>query len=314
VKDSSRFHLFRRLGTLEKPVRYGAVAVHSVAVSNDGAWLVSRGPSHQNSYGYLWNVGSDDAPQILGAKTPVTISPDGERLLGIDIDREGASTVAWQVPTLAEDWNHRAWTGPCTRSDPAVARTQDLVAYGYDREPVVHVRRISDGALCWQDQRPSPGRDPSTRGLAFAGDRLYAIWQHYAGRFVHVVTAYDSATGNVIWEHDAPGEVGRVVVTGDTVIALFRTILVFDANGTLLAERPVPVEKHVIQAYAVSPQGELFLGGEGFALLVDAVSGEPFDRWPFPAKRFPTCAAFSADGNRLFLGTNGAVVLCYQRR
>src|SRR5262249_49688414 len=149
---------------------------------------------------------------------------------------------------------------------------QDVVAYGYDRVPVVHVRRISDGALCWQDERPSPGRDPTTRGLAFAGDRLYAITQHYAERFHHVVTAYDSTTGHVIWEHDAPGEISRVVVTGDTVIALFRTILVFDKNGELLAERPVPVDKQVIQAYAMSPQGELFLGGEGFAQLVDATS------------------------------------------
>jgi outer membrane protein assembly factor BamB len=314
VKDSSRFHLFRRLGTLEKPVRYGAVAVHSVATSDDGKWLVSRGPSRQNSYGYLWSVDSDDAPQILGAKTPVTISRDGTRILGIEIDRDGASAIAWQSPSLGDGWQQRAWTGQCTRSDPAIARTHDLVAYGYDRPPVVHVRRVGNGVLCWRDDRPSPGRDPSARGLAFAGDRLYAITQHYAERFHHVVTAYDSATGDVIWEHDAAGEVARVVVAGDAIIALFRTILVFDANGTLVAERSLPVENQVIQAYAASPRGELFLGGEGFAQLVDASSGEELDRWPFPAKRFPTCAAFSADGNRLFLGTNSAVVLCYERR
>ena len=153
MKDSSRFHLFRRLGTLEKPVRYGAVAVHSVAVSDDGKWLVSRGPSHQNSYGYLWNVDSDDAPHILGAKTPVTISRDGKRVLGIEIERDFVSAVAWQVPSLTDDWRQRAWTGQCTRSDPAVARTQDLVAFGYDREPVVQVRRVSDGELVWQDDR-----------------------------------------------------------------------------------------------------------------------------------------------------------------
>jgi len=315
VKDSSRFRLVRKLGALEKPVRFGAVVVKSVAVSDDGTWLLTRGPMHKNSYGYVWKLDTEDEPQPLGGNTPVTLSPDGRRVLGIEIDRERASIVAWQVPTLSEDWKQPMWTGNCTRADPASATTTDLIAIGYDQLPIVHVRRISDGTLIWRDDRPSPGRDPSAHGLAFAGDRLYAITQHYADRFHHVVTAFDAATGNVIWEHDTSGEVRRVLATGDTLLALFRTIQLLDPrDGTLLAERPVPIEGQVIQAHALSPQGELFLGGEGFALLVDARSGAELDRWPFPATRFPASATFSADGNRLYLGTNGGVTLCYERR
>lgn len=312
MKDSSRFALVGRLGTLEKPARYGAVCVHAVSV--DGDWLVSRGPSHQNSHGYLWKLSTGESI-VLGGKIPVAIAR--ECVLGIEIDREGAFAVAWSVPGLDERWRLRVWTGNCVRSDPAYASHGDRVAVGYDQPPAVHVRRIGDGATLWLDDRPAPGRDLSGRGLAFspAGDRLYAVTQHYSDTFHHVVTAYEAASGSVLWTHDAGADVARVVATDDAVIALFRTIQVLDpADGRLVAERAVPVENRVIQACALSPQGELFLGGEGFALLVDPRSGEELDRWPFPAKRFPTSATFSSDGNCLFLGTNGAVILCYRRR
>jgi len=249
------------------------------------------------------------------------MSPDGTKVLGIEIDHEGASAVAWKIPALDEDWKQRMWDGNCTRSDPAIAcaRAQDLLAYGYDQPPAVHVRRLSDGVLLWRDDRPPQGRDLSGRGLVFshAGDRLYAVTQYYATAFKHIVTAYDAANGAVLWEHDAGKDIARVLVTPDdtTVIALFRTVQLLRASdGKLLAERPVPVEKQVIQAYAISPVGELFIGGDGFAELIDVASGDVVDRWTFTAKRFATCATFSADGTRLFIGTNAAAIYCYERR
>lgn len=222
-----------------------------------------------------------NCPEVLGPDFALGASPilhtqaDGRQLLlagqksGIlwALDPADNGRIVWQTRLSPGSALGGIEFGPAADQDKVYVAISDVIA-GPDGKPGLYALNIKDGSIAWQAQSPTlPCRWDNTYCHPAISQAVTVIpGVVFAGAMNGRFRAYDSETGEVIWEHDTAAS-PMTSVLGEEVYGG-----VMDGAGPTIVDGVVYVHSGYAGRQSADPRD--MTGRDGNVLIAYSVDGK----------------------------------------